>query len=429
MTDQLKRAISAAKTAQSNSEQADSIGAASSSAGDQNFDMSESSYKTSHTAIRKARRFAMQGLYEWLITDHRFDLNGKLGWKANAPHDIAARTRATNAMHTVHIGYYHEMMHDIPEQIESLNALIIQHLDREIDKLDTVEHAILLIGAYELQNRLEIPYKVVLDEAMKLNNHFGATDAHKLINAVLDRMAVELRDVEVQADIKANLRTSQKSATKKTAEAQIATTDNTADTDGDSKSKPTASTKPRISANNATVKRNRPNKANTGSSNVKEALAKNSVEKEISAESVATVSADAVEISDIKVNSSIADDVAINNETVVNEGTDNTVSTVITDDAKALPEAESSVVESEAVLEGDVLEESIVENEGSDVSATDSIGTSDSDSISVEADNIASNSAELESTVVNDTEVDSIVSDGTELNDIDTDNSDAKSND
>ncbi|WP_351079493.1 hypothetical protein, partial [Shewanella sp. CAL98-MNA-CIBAN-0140] len=92
-----------------------------------------------------------------------------------------------------------------------------------------------------------------------------------------------------------------------------------------------------ISANNATVKRNRPNKANTGSSNVKEALAKNSVEKEISAESVATVSADAVEISDIKVNSSIADDVAINNETVVNEGTDNTVSTVITDDAKALP--------------------------------------------------------------------------------------------
>ncbi|HBD04228.1 MAG TPA: nitrogen utilization protein B, partial [Psychrobacter sp.] len=82
------------------------------------------------------------------------------------------------------------------------------------DKLDTVEHAILLIGAYELQNRMEIPYKVVLDEAMKLNNHFGATDAHKLINAVLDKMAGELRALEVQADTNANLRTSQKAAAK-----------------------------------------------------------------------------------------------------------------------------------------------------------------------------------------------------------------------
>ncbi|MGO3218148.1 MAG: transcription antitermination factor NusB, partial [Psychrobacter celer] len=208
MTDQLKRAINAAKTAQTNDQQAEATRIASSSAGEQKFDMSESSYKTSHTAVRKARRFAMQGLYEWLVTDRRFDKDGKLGWKDNAPHDIAARTRATNAMHTVHIGYYHEMMRDIPEQIEALDALISQHLDRDIDKLDTVEHAILLIGAYELQNRLEVPYKVVLDEAMKLNNHFGATDAHKLINAVLDKMATDLRDLEVQADIKANRRSS-----------------------------------------------------------------------------------------------------------------------------------------------------------------------------------------------------------------------------
>ena len=261
MTDQLKRAISAAQTAQINDKQAEATRIASSSAGDQTFDMSESSYKTSHTAIRKARRFAMQGLYEWLVTDRRFDIDGKLGWKANAPHDIAARTRATNAMHTVHIGYYHEMMRDIPEQIEALDALISQHLDREINKLDTVEHAILLVGAYELQNRLEIPYKVVLDEAMKLNNHFGATDAHKLINAVLDRMAVELRAPEVDADSKANLRTSQKAAAKPTIKA-----DNSADSSSDVDAntvaeKATASNKPRISANNASVKRNSASKA------------------------------------------------------------------------------------------------------------------------------------------------------------------------
>lgn len=285
MTDQLKRAISAAKTAQANDPQAEATRIASSSAGDQTFDMSESSYKTSHTAIRKARRFAMQGLYEWLVTDRRFDVDGKLGWKANAPHDIAARTRATNAMHTVHIGYYHEMMRDIPEQIEALDTLISQHLDRDIDKLDTVEHAILLIGAYELQNRLEIPYKVVLDEAMKLNNHFGATDAHKLINAVLDKMAVDIRTIEVESDTKANLRTSQKAVAKQPEAKPVDNNEKAAiaasETDIDDTA--TASNKPRISANNTTVKRNSASKASANISDFKASkreAAQNTAEKD-----------------------------------------------------------------------------------------------------------------------------------------------------
>ena len=270
MTDQLKQAINAAKTAQNHtdmdlkSEQAEAIRLASSSAGEQSFDMSESTYKTSHTAVRKARRFAMQGLYEWLVTDRRFDTSGKLGWKDNAPHDIAARTRATNAMHTVHIGYYHEMMHDIPEQIDVLDALISQHLDREVDQLDTVEHAILLIGAYELQNRLEIPYKVVMDEAMKLNNHFGATDAHKLINAVLDRIAIELRSLEVEADTKANKRNSQKPAVTKTSVPTSVPTQINETTSAAETQTADTSTKPRISANKAGVKRS--NKATAGTS-------------------------------------------------------------------------------------------------------------------------------------------------------------------
>ena len=253
MTDQLKRAIHEAKTAKTTSNPTDKAVASSE---EQNFDMNESTYKTTHTAVRKARRFAMQGLYEWLVTDRRFETTDKLGWKDNAPHDIAARTRATNAMHTVHIGYYHEMMRDIPEQIEALDALIEQHLDRKVEQLDTVEHAILLIGAYELQNRLEIPYKVVLDEAMKLNNHFGATDAHKLINAVLDRLAIELRALEVDADTKANKRTSQKAAAQPQAVSQTNTESATSPAD-----KPTASNKPRISANKTNVKRDRPNKS------------------------------------------------------------------------------------------------------------------------------------------------------------------------
>lgn len=173
-------------------------------------------YKTTHTAVRKARRFALQGLYEWLMTDRRFAQNGQHDWQANPPHDIAARTRATNAMHTVHLGYYHQMMRDIPAQIDDLEAIIISQLDRELSKLDTIEHAILLIATYELKHSLHIPYKVVLDEAMKLNTHFGATDAHKFINAVMDKIAKDLRQPEVQADAKkaqSNDKGEEKSAT------------------------------------------------------------------------------------------------------------------------------------------------------------------------------------------------------------------------
>ncbi|WP_227526099.1 transcription antitermination factor NusB [Psychrobacter sp. FDAARGOS_221] len=219
------------------------------------FDINESSYKTSHAAVRKARRFALQGLYEWLMTDHRFEQMGEAQWKANPPHDIAARTRATNAMHTVHLGYYHTLMRDIPQQIDELEALIKPYLDREISKIDMVEHAVLLIGAYELQHSLHIPYKVVLDEAMKLNTHFGATDAHKLINAVMDKLAAQLREVEVQADIGGGYKQKQKQASaskaQDAADAAEASTDSvdvdkvTADNAQDGEQK--AQAKPRLS--------------------------------------------------------------------------------------------------------------------------------------------------------------------------------------
>ncbi|WP_413500904.1 transcription antitermination factor NusB [Psychrobacter maritimus] len=391
MTDQLKRAISAAQTAQLTDGQAEATRIASSSAGDQTFDMSETTYKTSHTAVRKARRFAMQGLYEWLVTDRRFDIDGKLGWKANAPHDIAARTRATNAMHTVHIGYYHEMMRDIPEQIDALDALISQHLDREIDKLDTVEHAILLIGAYELQNRLEIPYKVVLDEAMKLNNHFGATDAHKLINAVLDKMAVELRVLEVDADSKANLRTSQKATTQsktKQAEAQSANleeaSESTAESELDSTS--TASNKPRISANNASVKRNSASKA----------LA-NIIDYKISKQNEAA--------KDVVVADPIVNENPVN-ENPVNEN----------------PVAESTSADNVSD-EGSNADSSADSNEASNEnSSAADIALHDSNIVSADSDSSSLDNAELD-----DTELDNTTSDN--LDNIASDDADTKSKD
>lgn len=161
------------------------------------FDITSTGYKTSYTAVRKARRFALQGIYEWLMTDNRFANMGKPDWLGNTPNAIAVRTRADNTMHTVHLGYYHELMREIPTRLDTLNALIEQNLDRPIARLDPIEYTALLIGAYEMQQSLHIPFRVVIDEAIQLNAHFGATDGFKLINAVMDRLAKQVRTDEV----------------------------------------------------------------------------------------------------------------------------------------------------------------------------------------------------------------------------------------
>lgn len=145
------------------------------------------SYPTTYAAKRKARRFAVQGIYEWQMT-------------RNPAHEIEARTRAENAMHKVDIGYYHELLSQIIQQHEELDELLIPALDRELTSLDGVERATLRLGVYELKHHLEIPYRVVLDEAIELAKHFGGADSHKYVNGVLDRLAVQLRQAEKQAN-------------------------------------------------------------------------------------------------------------------------------------------------------------------------------------------------------------------------------------
>lgn len=140
-------------------------------------------YPTTFAAKRKARRFALQGLYEWQMT-------------GNPVHEIEARTRAENAMHKVDIAYYHELLSQVVQQASPLDELFKPYIDRELSALDNVELATLRLGAYELRDHLEIPYKVVLDEAIELAKHFGATDSHKYVNGVLDRLAHQLRQAE-----------------------------------------------------------------------------------------------------------------------------------------------------------------------------------------------------------------------------------------
>lgn len=135
------------------------------------------------SARRKARRFALQGLYEWQLS-------------GNPAHEIEARYRVENAMHKVDLDYFHELLHRIPVEAEALDALFEPHLDRAFAALDPVELATLRIGAYELKHRLDVPYRVVINEGIELAKTFGASESHKYINGVLDKLAAELRKLE-----------------------------------------------------------------------------------------------------------------------------------------------------------------------------------------------------------------------------------------
>jgi N utilization substance protein B len=99
----------------------------------------------------------------------------------------------------VDMKYFRELIKEIPAQVEDLDKQIEPFLDRPFHELDAVECAIMRLGVYELKSRPDIPYKVVINEAIELSKMFGAEESHKYINGILDRVAKNLRAVEVNA--------------------------------------------------------------------------------------------------------------------------------------------------------------------------------------------------------------------------------------
>lgn len=138
------------------------------------------------TPRHRAREFALQGLYQWLLNNESAStvvnhIRGAHGFdKADAEHFTVLLNGA------------------IGSSVE-LRASFAPLVDRGVAELSPIEHAVLLIGTYELKNNLEIPYRVVINEAVELTKSFGGIDGHKYVNGVLDRAAVDLRPVEVKA--------------------------------------------------------------------------------------------------------------------------------------------------------------------------------------------------------------------------------------
>lgn len=132
---------------------------------------------------RKARRLVLQALYQWLMSgsdplviskQYREETLGKVDWN-----------------------YFEEVFSEIPGATQKLNESLEPLLDRELVALDPIEKALLYLGTFELANRIDVPYRVVINECVELAKVFGATDSHKYINGVLDKLASELRPAEL----------------------------------------------------------------------------------------------------------------------------------------------------------------------------------------------------------------------------------------
>ena len=121
---------------------------------------------------RKARSLAMQALYQWHMA-------------GQAINEIEAQFRVDNDFAGVDGAYFRE--------------LLLPCLDRPLEELDPVELAILRLSAFELHSRVDVPYRVVINEGIELAKVYGATDGHKFVNGVLDKLAPRLREAEVRA--------------------------------------------------------------------------------------------------------------------------------------------------------------------------------------------------------------------------------------
>src|SRR5450830_861793 len=135
----------------------------------------------------RAREFALQALYQALV--------GK-----NVVEDIDTFTRDLAGFSKADSVHFDTLLHGCTNEANALDALIAPLLDRKLGEISPIEHAVMWIGAFELEHCLDVPWRVVLNECIELAKEFGGTDGHKYVNAVLNSLAPSLRAAEVNAD-------------------------------------------------------------------------------------------------------------------------------------------------------------------------------------------------------------------------------------
>ena len=142
---------------------------------------------SARAARTRARGFALQALYQIMVG-------------VNPADEVDAFTRDLSGFHKADAVHFDALLHGCAAQAAALDALILPVLDRKLSELSPIEHAVLWIGVYELQHCIDIPWRVVLNECIDLAKEFGGTDGHKYVNAVLNQLAQQLREIEVQSE-------------------------------------------------------------------------------------------------------------------------------------------------------------------------------------------------------------------------------------
>ncbi len=135
---------------------------------------------------RRAREFALQAIYQWLVNE-------------SDAQTLLAQLREQKEFPKADQPLVEALVRGVVGNADALSQLVKPFLDRKMKELSPVEHALLLLSAFELRDHPQTPYKVVINEAIELAKSFGGTDGHKYVNGVLDKLATELRSDEIGA--------------------------------------------------------------------------------------------------------------------------------------------------------------------------------------------------------------------------------------
>jgi N utilization substance protein B len=137
-------------------------------------------------ARTNARKAAVQALYQWQMTGQNLS-------------EIERQFLEEERLKDAQKSYFTELFYGVPKNLEQLDLALTEFVDRPVDSIDPVERAILRIGVYELLYRLDMPYRVVLNESINLAKYFGADGSHRYVNGILDKIAQQQRAVEIKA--------------------------------------------------------------------------------------------------------------------------------------------------------------------------------------------------------------------------------------
>jgi N utilization substance protein B len=134
-------------------------------------------------ARSRARRRALQALYAWQLSGSHM--------KA-----VIDQFRHEQDMEVADLEYFEDLLQGVETHVGKLDAAIKPYVDREVEQIDPIERAALRLAAYELKYRPDVPYRVVINEAIEVTKRFGADHGHSYVNGVLDKLAGELRSTE-----------------------------------------------------------------------------------------------------------------------------------------------------------------------------------------------------------------------------------------